>query len=84
MIPPVLIVSADSALYGTFEDAYEDVKKYVFSTIISPYTPQNMQAVLETLGNGGGNGATAGAQIKGKPLQEVLKELIAAIDAFYS
>ena len=36
------------------------------------------------LGNGGGNGATAGAQIKGKPLQEVLKELIAAIDAFYS
>ena len=44
----------------------------------------NVQAVLETLGNGGGNGATAGAQIKGKPLQEVLKELIAAIDAFYS
>lgn len=38
----------------------------------------NVQAVLETLGNGGGNGATAGAQIKGKPLQEVLKELIAA------
>lgn len=27
----------------------------------------NVQAVLETLGNGGGNGATAGAQIKGKP-----------------
>ena len=44
----------------------------------------NVQAVLEMLGNGGGNGATAGAQIKGKPLQEVLKELIAAIDAFYS
>ena len=44
----------------------------------------NVQAVLEKLGNGGGNGATAGAQIKGKPLQEVLKELIAAIDAFYS
>ena len=42
----------------------------------------NVQAVLEKLG-GGGNGATAGAQIKGKPLREVLQELVAAIDAFY-
>ena len=43
----------------------------------------NVQAVLEKLG-GGGNGATAGAQIKGKPLREVLQELVAAIDAFYA
>lgn len=43
----------------------------------------NVQAVLEKLG-GGGNGATAGAQIKGKPLREVFQELVAAIDAFYS
>lgn len=43
----------------------------------------NVQAVLEKLG-GGGNGATAGAQIRGKPLREVLQELVAAIDAFYS
>lgn len=43
----------------------------------------NVQAVLEKLG-GGGNGATAGAQIKGKPLHEVLQELVSAIDAFYS
>ena len=43
----------------------------------------NVQAVLEKLG-GGGNGATAGAQIIGKPLREVLQELVAAIDAFYS
>ena len=43
----------------------------------------NVQAVLEKLG-GGGNGATAGAQIKGKPLREVLPDLVAAIDAFYS
>lgn len=42
----------------------------------------NVQAVLEKLG-GGGNGATAGAQIKGKPLREVLQELVSAIDAFY-
>ena len=43
----------------------------------------NVQVVLEKLG-GGGNGATAGAQIKGKPLREVLQELVAAIDAFYA
>ena len=43
----------------------------------------NVQAVLEKLG-GGGNGATAGAQIKGKPLRAVLQELVAAIDAFYA
>ena len=43
----------------------------------------NVQVVLEKLG-GGGNGATAGAQIKGKPLRAVLQELVAAIDAFYA
>ena len=42
----------------------------------------NVQVVLEKLG-GGGNGATAGAQIKGKPVREVLQELVASIDAFY-
>ena len=39
----------------------------------------NVQVVLERLG-GGGNGATAGAQISGKSLQEVLEALIASID----
>ena len=43
----------------------------------------NVQVVLEKLG-GGGNGATAGAQIKGKPVREVLQELVASIDAFYA
>ena len=33
---------------------------------------------------GGGNGATAGAQIKGKPLRQVLQDLVGAIDAFYA
>ena len=42
----------------------------------------NVQVVLERLG-GGGNGATAGAQISGKPVREVLKELVASIDDFY-
>lgn len=42
----------------------------------------NVQVILEKLG-GGGNGATAGAQIRGKSVQTVLKELVAAIDEFY-
>ena len=43
----------------------------------------NVQVILEKLG-GGGNGATAGAQIKGKHVREVLQELVASIDAFYA
>ncbi len=42
----------------------------------------NVQVVLEPLG-GGGNGATAGAQIKGKSVREVLSQLVASIDQFY-
>ena len=42
----------------------------------------NVQVVLEALG-GGGNAATAGAQVKGKPLREVLEALVASIDKFY-
>ena len=42
----------------------------------------NVQVVLEKLG-GGGNAATAGAQIRGKTVREVLGELVASIDQFY-
>ena len=42
----------------------------------------NVQVVLEKLG-GGGNAATAGAQIKNKSIREVLAELVASIDQFY-
>jgi len=42
----------------------------------------NVQVVLEGLG-GGGNAATAGAQVKGRTVREVLEELVAAIDKFY-
>ena len=42
----------------------------------------NVQVVLEPLG-GGGNTATAGAQIPGKTPKEVLDELIASIEKFY-
>lgn len=43
----------------------------------------NVQLILETLG-GGGNAATAGAQILGKTVSEILPELQAAIDKYYS
>ncbi len=42
----------------------------------------NVQVILEPLG-GGGNAATAGAQVKGRSVREVLEELVASIDKFY-
>ncbi len=42
----------------------------------------NVQVILEALG-GGGNAATAGAQIKDKSIRDVLTELVASIDRFY-
>ena len=42
----------------------------------------NVQVVLEQLG-GGGNAATAGAQIKGSTVREVTEQLRRAIDKFY-
>ena len=42
----------------------------------------NVQMILEPLG-GGGNAATAGAQVPNKTVREVLGELVASIDNFY-
>ena len=42
----------------------------------------NVQMILEPLG-GGGNAATAGAQIKGTTVEEVLDRLVESIDKFY-
>jgi len=42
----------------------------------------NVQVILEPLG-GGGNTATAGAQIRGSSVKEVLDMLVASIDRFY-
>ena len=42
----------------------------------------NVQVILEALG-GGGNTATAGAQIPGSTVKEVLDQLVASIDNFY-
>ncbi len=42
----------------------------------------NVQVILEPLG-GGGNAATAGAQVKNKTVPETLDELVRSIDRFY-
>ncbi len=42
----------------------------------------NVQVILEALG-GGGNQATAGAQIKNATVKEVLDRLVASIDSFF-
>ena len=42
----------------------------------------NVQVILEPLG-GGGNAATAGAQVKDSTVKEVLDRLVASIDAYY-
>ena len=42
----------------------------------------NVQVILEALG-GGGNAATAGAQIPGKTVKEVLDQLVESIDSYY-
>ena len=42
----------------------------------------NVQVILEPLG-GGGNAATAGAQIRGGEVNRVLEDLVRSIDNFY-
>ena len=42
----------------------------------------NVQVILEPLG-GGGNTATAGAQIANTTVKDVLDSLVASIDRFY-
>lgn len=42
----------------------------------------NVQVILEQLG-GGGNAATAGAQVTGEDIDEVAKKLVIAIDQFF-
>ena len=45
--------------------------------------PVNVQVILETLG-GGGNAATAGAQLRGKTMEETMGMLVEAIDKYFS
>jgi c-di-AMP phosphodiesterase-like protein len=42
----------------------------------------NVQVILEALG-GGGNAATAGAQVQNASVKDVLDQLVASIDRFY-
>ena len=42
----------------------------------------NVQVIVEALG-GGGNAAVAGAQIAGKTVEQVTRELVASIDSYF-
>ena len=66
-------ISASIVLYP------DDDKIYVSARSMGDV---NVQMILEPLG-GGGNTATAGAQITGKTVKEVVEELIASIDNLY-
>jgi len=44
--------------------------------------PVNVQVIVEALG-GGGNAAAAGAQIPGRTVEEVRRELIAVLDSYF-
>ena len=42
----------------------------------------NVQVILEKLG-GGGNGATAGAQVPSRDIEQVTRQLLQAIDQYF-
>ena len=66
-------ISASIVLYP------DDNKIYVSARSMGDV---NVQMILEPLG-GGGNTATAGAQITGKSMKDVLDELVVSIDQYY-
>ncbi len=66
-------ISASIVLYP------DDNKIYVSARSMGDV---NVQMILEPMG-GGGNTATAGAQITGKSMKEVLDELVVSIDQYY-
>ena len=59
---------------------YQDPDEVIISA--RSFGDTNVQVILEPLG-GGGNAATAGAQVRGKPLADVLTELVASIDKYF-
>ena len=59
---------------------YPDPDQVVISA--RSFGDTNVQVILEPLG-GGGNAATAGAQVPGKSLAAVLTELVASIDKYF-
>ncbi len=68
-----------SGIAASFVLYPEDDKVYISARSIGE---ANVQMILEPLG-GGGNTATAGAQIRGKSVKDVLDELIASIDKYF-
>ena len=59
---------------------YQDEDKVYMSARSMGYV--NVQMILEPLG-GGGNGATAGAQISDSTVDQVLEDLVASIDKYF-
>ena len=73
----LLNISGIDASFVLFPDA--DGERVIISARSMGNT--NVQVVLEKLG-GGGNAATAGAQVPGKGVDEVNDMLLQAIDAY--
>ena len=74
----LLNISGIDASFVLFPD--EDGERTIISARSMGNT--NVQVVLEKLG-GGGNAATAGAQVKNPDVNAVLQDLIRAIDQYY-
>ena len=72
----LLNISGITASFVLYQD---DTKVYISARSMGNV---NVQMILEPLG-GGGNGATAGAQIKDSTVNEVLDQLVASIDGYF-
>lgn len=88
-----LSTSAPRALAAQAADELLNISGITASFVLYPDEDQvvisarsigdaNVQVILEPLG-GGGNAATAGAQIKESNVKEVLDKLVASIDRYY-
>ena len=86
-------VSAPSCCAFIHRVAFKEVSGITASFVLYPDGSQiiisarsignaNVQVILEPLG-GGGNAATAGAQVQNSTVKEVLDDLVASIDKFY-
>ena len=84
---------ADRAIASQAADELLNIKGITTSFVLYPKDDKvfisaraigdaNVQMILEPLG-GGGNAATAGAQVSGKTVREVLADLVASIDKYY-
>ena len=75
----LLNISGITASFVLYPDGDEGDKVWISARSIGE---ANVQVILEPLG-GGGNTATAGAQLTGCTVKEALDQLVASIDQFY-